>query len=407
MKFLIQVIALFVIFSFTAQDILAQTKLSVQGVIRKSDGNAVEDGEYAVTFNLYDTLASGNLLWSETQPQLNVTSGIYSTILGEVTPLDLPFDQFYFLSLTIDGEELLPRAPLTSSPYANALIGFDNAFPSSGNVGIGTLNPTQKLDVQGKMNIEDTLFVHDVQMSGYMTAPNGTLRFEGYRIDIDNPSGGSANMQYSNGSSGANFEIGVDDGGTSAYFRNYNSSVIRFITGSSEKMRLHSQGRLGIGTSSPDYLLHVAGTAGKPGGGDWSNASDIRLKKNINAFKDGIEIVQKIQPVTYQYNGKEGMPTDKEYVGIIAQEMEEIAPYMINEFTGEDGTAYLNYDGSALIYIVVNAMQEQQAQIEELLSQKNELKQKLKTQEEKTSAKLSVLEAKINDIIAKQSLTKL
>ncbi|MDF1694977.1 MAG: tail fiber domain-containing protein [Saprospiraceae bacterium] len=406
MKSLIQVVALFLIFSFTAQDVFAQTKLSVQGVIRKSDGNAVEDGEYAVTFNLYDTLTSGNLLWSETQSTLNVTSGIYSTILGEVNPLDLPFDQFYFLSLTIDGEELLPRAPLTTSPYANALIGFDNAFPSSGNVGIGTLNPSQKLDVQGKMNVQDTLFADDIHFTGYMVSPNenGIFRFEGTRIDINDPTGGTCSAQFSNGFDGENFEIGVD--GTGPFLWNFGSGNIRFATSNSERMRLTNTG-LGIGTSTPGYLLHVNGSAAKPGGGSWTNSSDRRLKKNINPFNDGLDVVRKMNPVTFYYNGKEGYSTEEQYVGIIAQEMEKIAPYMISEFTGKDDIEYLAFDPSALPFILVNAMQEQQAQIQELLSENTELKQKLKTQEEKTSAKLSVLEAKLNDIIEKQSLTKL
>ena len=38
---------------------------------------------------------------------------------------------------------------------------------------------------------------------------------------------------------------------------------------------------------------------------------------------------------------------------------------MIGEFE-LDGTTYLNYDGNALIYMLVNAIQEQQQQIEEL-----------------------------------------
>ena len=149
MKTFLKPLFLLLVISFFSIEISAQTKLSVQGVIRLSDGNAVDDGLYSVTFKLYDTLTTGNLLWTEVQPQVKVTSGIYSTILGEVEPLDLPFDEFYFLSLSIDGEELTPRAPLTSAPYANSMLGFDNVFPSTGNVGAGTLNPVAKFNVEG------------------------------------------------------------------------------------------------------------------------------------------------------------------------------------------------------------------------------------------------------------------
>jgi hypothetical protein len=121
MKTVFKSLFLLLVISFFSIEISAQTKLSVQGVIRLSDGNAVDDGLYPITFKLYDTIVGGNLLWTEIQPTLKVTSGIYSTILGEVTPLDLEFNEFYFLSLTVDGEELLPRAPLTSAPYSNCL----------------------------------------------------------------------------------------------------------------------------------------------------------------------------------------------------------------------------------------------------------------------------------------------
>jgi hypothetical protein len=64
------------------------------------------------------------------------------------------------------------------------------------------------------------------------------------------------------------------------------------------------------------------------------------------------------------------MPTDKKHVGVIAQEMQKVAPYMVGSFTYRDttgqGTDYLDYDANALPYILVNAVQEQQKQMEQL-----------------------------------------
>lgn len=174
MKNLTKNLVLLLLALFICQEVEAQTNLSVQGVIRKSDGNAIEDGQYAITFKLYDTIVGGDLLWTELQPNIQVTSGIYSAILGDVTPLDLPFDELYHLSLTVEGEELLPRAPLTSAPYANAMIGTDNVFPSTGNVGIGTLDPTAALEVNGTTMINADLHV-DAVYSTY----RGTSTFEG------------------------------------------------------------------------------------------------------------------------------------------------------------------------------------------------------------------------------------
>jgi hypothetical protein len=49
--------------------------------------------------------------------------------------------------------------------------------------------------------------------------------------------------------------------------------------------------KVGIGTSAPAYLLHVNGTAAKPGGGSWTVASDKRLKKNISTFTERLTVL--------------------------------------------------------------------------------------------------------------------
>ncbi len=150
--------------------------------------------------------------------------------------------------------------------------------------------------------------------------------------------------------------------------------ILEVGIGSSDENRANAltilkNGRVGIGISTPDYLLHVNGTAAKPGGGSWEVASDKRLKQNIKDFKDGLDIIQKIEPVTFQYNGRAGLPTEKEYVGIIAQDIQQIAPYMVGAFEYKEGETkkdYLSFDPSALDFILINAIKEQQALIDEL-----------------------------------------
>jgi hypothetical protein len=142
---------------------------------------------------------------------------------------------------------------------------------------------------------------------------------------------------------------------------------------------------VGIGTSAPAYLLHVNGDAAKPGGGSWKVASDGRLKKNVSTFTQGLEVLTQVKPVWFQYNGEAAMPTNKTYVGVIAQEMQKIAPYMVGTFTYQDTTGkkaeYLDYDANALTYILVNAVQqlkkEKDAQIESLQARITRLEQLL------------------------------
>lgn len=85
----------------------------------------------------------------------------------------------------------------------------------------------------------------------------------------------------------------------------------------SERMIITQDGKVGIGTSSPDATLSVVGTASKTGGGSWTTFSDRRLKDvNLN-FNRGLEAMGKIQPVHYHY--KPGnpleLPSEPDYVG--------------------------------------------------------------------------------------------
>ncbi|HMR89397.1 MAG TPA: hypothetical protein PKD51_14655 [Saprospiraceae bacterium] len=116
----------------------AQATLSIQGIVKKSNGVALEDKEYEMTFKLYTvTMPPSNIvLWDETISDVEVISGIYSVILGEnpSDPLNIPFNADYELGVSIGNQEMLPRIRLTSAPYALSLRGETNQFPSTGEV---------------------------------------------------------------------------------------------------------------------------------------------------------------------------------------------------------------------------------------------------------------------------------
>jgi len=151
--------AFFLLLQLSAiQPVAAQSgaTLSVQGVIKNSDGSAVEDGSYSIKFSLYTGESGGTPVWTETQGAVEVTGGIYSALLGASSPLTAAFDQTYYMGVSIDGgAELIPRARLTSSPYALALLGTGNLFPSSGAIGAGTVTPDAGYQLHVKNNSGD------------------------------------------------------------------------------------------------------------------------------------------------------------------------------------------------------------------------------------------------------------
>lgn len=139
-------------------------------------------------------------------------------------------------------------------------------------------------------------------------------------------------------------------------------------------------GNVSIGLNvAPAYQLEITGTAGKPGGGTWSNASDKRLKENVMPYTDGLAAILNIKPVWYNYNLQSGFDTKKKYVGVLAQDLQAVSPYMVSASAGSkapDGSSYLQVDNSAMTYMLINAVQEQQKEIEELKKLVKELLKK-------------------------------
>ncbi len=110
------ILSLFFVFN-NLQAQIPQT-MSYQGILQNSDGNLVTDGDYSITFSLYSSSTSNLELWTETQIS-GVENGILNATLGSVIPLNIMFDQPYWLGISIEGgTELRPRTPLNSSPYA-------------------------------------------------------------------------------------------------------------------------------------------------------------------------------------------------------------------------------------------------------------------------------------------------
>lgn len=98
--------------------------LRIQGTLKNNNGQPATDGNYALTFKLYTAAAGGTAIWTETQPAVQITGGVYSAVLGSVSPLTPAFDVPYWLGVTIgSGTELQPRTALTAAPYALALLG--------------------------------------------------------------------------------------------------------------------------------------------------------------------------------------------------------------------------------------------------------------------------------------------
>lgn len=131
-----------------------------------------------------------------------------------------------------------------------------------------------------------------------------------------------------------------------------------------------SSGTVGIGTTSTTAVLHVAGTvrfssfgAGTvvtDANGNISVSSDERLKKNIRKYSRGISAIMRLQPATYNWNEQSGLDTKSDYTGFIAQNVQQFIP----EAVMENNDGMLSLQDRPILATLVNAMKEQQQQME-------------------------------------------
>jgi hypothetical protein len=137
-----------------------------------------------------------------------------------------------------------------------------------------------------------------------------------------------------------------------------------FQTEGSERMRITSGGNVVINNLGTGTVYSNAGTLTN------TNPSDERLKENIDDLEYGLTEILQLRPVSY--NWINDTANQGKQFGFIAQEVQEIMPDLINEFTiteDEEEVVRLGLDKEAIFVAMVNAIKELKAEIE-LLKQK-------------------------------------
>ena len=165
-------------------------------------------------------------------------------------------------------------------------------------------------------------------------------------------------------------------------------SVIRTTTGSTGNLNIRSDNDILIGTltdgnnfitctEGAQVELHhnyskklettstgVSVTGGLVASGDVTAFSDAKLKTDIHTINNALGIVGQLRGVSYKWL-KDGKPS----IGVIAQEVEEVIPEVVHT-TDYEGKEVKSVDYGKMVGVLINAINELKAEVEELKNAK-------------------------------------
>jgi hypothetical protein len=102
--------------------------MNVQGLLTDANGEPVSDGIHSVVFSIYNSETGGSALWTEAR-SVSTADGLFSLVLGEIEPIPgTLFTEHLWLGIAVAGDaELAPRQQMTAVPYAYRALNTDSA----------------------------------------------------------------------------------------------------------------------------------------------------------------------------------------------------------------------------------------------------------------------------------------
>ena len=189
--------------------------------------------------------------------------------------------------------------------------GNSQIYDDGNQVGIGTTEPKQRLEVNGSIQIHE----RNSSVAGLIITQSS---------------------------------------GDSGYIMHNRASTLTIGAGSQDRITIDRDGNVGIAVSRPDQPLEMASGAYVSAGGVWTNSSSRDQKENIALLpaETATSALMALQPVVFNYRVESG----EEYVGFIAEDVPALVAV-------GDRDALSSMD---IVAVLTRVVQEQQNKIKEL-----------------------------------------
>lgn len=235
---------------------------------------------------------------------------------------------------------------------------------ASGNVGIGTENPAQLLDIAGKMTLSGAIVGgHPNFLDIYLDTADGSdtkgLRFGGGG-DVINSRGAWCSF-FGNENATWPGVLRLDAG-------NVSDGHIYLRTQNTDRLVILYDGNIGVGKANPSYLLDMEASGGgyySTSDHSWHNGSSIRWKEAVKPIENPLAVLLKLRGITFKWKDS-GLPG----MSLIAEEVGKEVPEAVS-FSKETPEFCDGFNPGALIGLLVEAVKAQQTQIEALQAKFN------------------------------------
>jgi len=196
--------------------------------------------------------------------------------------------------------------------FRGPTVGTSSQIYDDGNqIGIGTTEPKQRLEVNGSIQIHE----QNSSVAGLMITQSS---------------------------------------GETGYVMHNRASTLTIGAGSVDRVTINRNGNVGFGVARPAHPLEMASGAHATTGGVWTNSSSREKKENISelSVEDALATLAGLQPVRFNYKSDE----EENYVGFIAEDVPELVA--TNDRQG--------LSAMDVVAVLTRVIQVQQQKIEEL-----------------------------------------
>lgn len=236
---------------------------------------------------------------------------------------DIAGNEANFFVRDVTGGSRLPFRIRPGAPTSSIDIS------ASGNVGIGTASPNNKLHILGDAAGAASVRIQNTNATGF------------------------SGIEFLDETGTVTFFFGVDNANNSSRINYVNSQDLRFLANGTERLRFNNNVGGNVITAVSGALL--------TNGGVWSSVSSREAKRDITEL-DGSEALaafKKLDPVKFQYKAEPG----EQYVGFVAEDVPELV--------ATNDRKHLN--SMDVVAVLTKVVQEQQKTIEALSAKVDEL----------------------------------